>query len=101
MRKLMIAAILAAGPAFAGDLVATQGRDSVRLTQEPCHPAVLRVIPQGERGYYRKAVVLFEGKSWVACWAPLGDQKEMVHLWYSDADQGLIPRDQFREEPDA
>lgn len=101
MRKFALIAALAAGSAMAGDLVTSQGRDSVRLTQEPCHPSVLRVIPQGERGYYRKAVVYFEGKSWIACWAPMGDQKEFVHLWYSDADQGLIPREMFKEESDA
>jgi hypothetical protein len=98
MRRYLIAALLAAGPSFAGDLVATEGKDSVRLTQEPCPVPVLKVLPEGVRGFFRKAVVLFEGKSWIACWAPRTDGT--VHLVYSDGDSGLVPMDLFTEDRD-
>ena len=36
MRTVLLCAALAAAPAIAGDLVARQGSDSVRLAEGPC-----------------------------------------------------------------
>jgi hypothetical protein len=88
-----------APPSIAGDLVTRNGGDSVRLTQEACPVNVLQLLPQGTRGHYRKALVVFEGKEHIACFAVLGNG--MVHLAYNDGDQGLIPVGAFRQEPDA
>jgi hypothetical protein len=98
---LILAALLAVAtpPAISGDLLTTSGADSVRLTQEPCPVSVLQVLPQGSRGHYRKALVVFEGKDYIACHATLGTG--MVHVVYDDGDQGLIPVGMFKEEPDA
>jgi hypothetical protein len=100
MRKFIAA--LAAGLALsasAQEMLATQGGDSIRLQQGPCSEGVLRHLEQGTRGYFRKALVVYEGKEYVACWAVRGDG--MVVLRYSDGDGGLVPVTMFSPVPDA
>lgn len=98
---LILAAVLAVAtpPAISGDRTATNGADSVRLTQEACPSAVLQLLPQGSRGHYRKALVVIDGQEYIACHALLGNG--MVHLMYADGDQGALPNGQFKDEPDA
>jgi hypothetical protein len=103
MRALLLTfALLFCPPLLlAGDMVATHetSGDTVRLTQKPCGESVLRHLPQGTRGYYRAALAVIGGQQWSACWAMRQDG--MVHLVYTDGDQGMIPVAQFRQEPDA
>lgn len=80
-------------------MVTRQGSDSVRLTQGNCPDSVLAHVPQGSRGYFRKALVIYEGKEYVACFALRPDG--LVMLVYSDGDAGLIPVSLFTQEPDA
>lgn len=100
MRKIVAA--LAAGLALsasAQEMLARQGADSIRLTQGSCSDGVLRHLEQGTRGYFRKALVVFEGKEYIACWAARSDG--MVVLRYSDGDGGLVPATMFSPVPDA
>lgn len=103
MRALTLIAALClsavAPPSIAGDMLASQNGDTVRLTQKPCQPSVLRVIPEGMRGPFRAALVLFQGAKYHACWAVRTDG--MVLVVYADGDQGLIPISMFTMEPDA
>jgi hypothetical protein len=98
MRTLILAALLAAGPALAGDhLVARQGADVARLTQQPCPAAVLEQIPQHVREQFRLALMTVDGRSYDACWALRVDR--IVQVVYHDGEGGLIPMDHFKREP--
>ena len=90
MRTVLIfAALVAAAPAFAQDLVARQGNDSVRLAETPCTSELVlgRVQPQ-QKEEYRQASAVVDGQTFQACWRPMG---AAAHLMYEDGDQGLIP----------
>lgn len=93
MRSLALVAALLAAPAFAGDMIARQGSDSVRLTEAPCLPAVLaRIAPQVQADY-RAAVAQLGGQTYTACWRRTGG---MAHLVYEDGDQGMISWSSFK-----
>lgn len=94
MRVLILAAILAAGPAFAGDLVARRGDDSIRLTDKPCPPEVLKHVEQGSRGYFRAARAFIDCKIYEACWAEAGGT---AFIQYPDGDRGMIPMAAFSD----
>lgn len=98
MRKLFIAALMAAGPAFAGsEMVAQQGDDVVRLMGEPCpYASVLRFIPEDKRAEFGKADTRVGGQRFFACWRLAGGQ---VHLVYEDGDHGAVPLSHFKESP--
>ncbi len=85
--------------ALAGDMVATQDGDSLRLMQQPCPPAVLRHLPEGTRGYFRKALAMVGGREYVGCFAVRVDG--LVLVVYEDGDSGLVPVVRFTMEPDA
>jgi hypothetical protein len=79
MRKFLIAAILAAGPAFA-DSEARQGADWVRVTANPCKDEkVLAQMDKENPLDYRAATAEVGGKLFNACWKPLFD-KEVIFL---------------------
>lgn len=90
MRTLLIcAALAAAAPAFAQDLVARQGNDSVRLADTPCtSERVLGRLQPQQKEEYRQASATVDGQNFQACWRPMGGA---AHLMYEDGDQGLIP----------
>lgn len=92
MRILLIAAMLAAGPALA-DSEAHQGADWVRITARPCTDLkVLEQIglAQDNPLAYRAAIAEFNGEKFTACWKPMFD-REMIYLRYGDGDQGMVP----------
>lgn len=97
MRPILALALLLAFPALAQELVAREGQNTVRLTQRPCPPEVLKVIPQGSRGVFRLALVIYEGKDYAACWA--GRLDGQVHVQYDDGDMGVVPMGMFKIEP--
>lgn len=99
MRSLLLIAALAAGPSFAGDLVARQDGDSVRLQQKACPENVLAILPAEIREHFKLALVVHEGKEYRACFAVRADG--MVVVQYPDGDGGLIPIRMFEMEPDA
>lgn len=87
---LLGAVLMHPGPALAGDLVARQGNDSVRLTDQPCPimDIIANSVPEGRRGYLRLARAEFGGQQFTACWVPWGP---VVRIFYEDQDQGVIP----------
>lgn len=86
-------------PAPAGDdLVASQGTDSVRLTQKPCPAGLLAMIPQELHSKVRAASAFIEGRAHAACWIAANGQ---VILQYDDGDSGVVPMREFRRSPGA
>jgi hypothetical protein len=87
-------AATAAAPAFAQELVATQGSDSVRLSDGACQSErVLARVEPGSQDEYKAATAQFQGQSFVACWRTMGN---VAHLVYEDGDQGIIPLQELR-----
>jgi hypothetical protein len=94
MRALILAALVAAAPAMAVP-VARIGGDVVRLTDAPCSGPVLAMIQPGPDHFWLLAHATVDGKPWTPCWRMLGNS---VHLLYEDADQGVIPLTEFKDE---
>lgn len=95
MKRLAFILALLCGSAWA-DLVATEGASSLRLKQEPCPLEILRLLPEGTRGYFQRAEAVIEGTPFAACWAvtPRG----VVVLKFSDDDDGEVPITAFEQE---
>ena len=89
-------AAFAAAPAFADQLVARQGSDSVRLYEGACKSElVLRRVEPNAADDYKAAVANFQGQNFVACWRKMGG---VAHLVYEDGDQGIIPMTELKPE---
>jgi hypothetical protein len=83
-------------PAFAQDLIARQGDDSVRLSEEACKSElVLSRIEAGTAKEFRAASAVFQGQRFQACWRMMGNA---AYLVYEDGDQGIIPADELKPE---
>ncbi len=86
---LVCAAALLAAPAFADELVASNGSDSVRLSDSKCaSEKVLEQIPTDMRALLKDATATVNGQSFRACWVA---DAQAAHLVYEDGDQGLVP----------
>ncbi|RYG14480.1 MAG: hypothetical protein EON92_02000 [Burkholderiales bacterium] len=73
----------------AGELVAYNGNDTIRLTEAPCtSESVLAHVPEEVRSDFMTANVTLKGERYTACWriTPVA-----AHLVYEDGDQGLVP----------
>lgn len=91
---LLCAAALVAAPALADELVASNGNDSVRLSNAPCtSQQVLGLLAPSLRPALHDASAVVQGQSFKACWVVHGDA---AHLLYEDGDQGLIPLSDFK-----
>jgi hypothetical protein len=89
------AASLLAAPAFADELVASNGQDSVRLSDKPCtSEQVLKQLTPRFREQMKDASAVVDGQPFRACWIVDGDS---AHLLYEDGDQGLIPLADFKQ----
>jgi hypothetical protein len=97
MKKFLIAACLAAGPAFAtSELVAGFGMDEIRIYEQKCEIAsVLRHIPEDKRKDFRKARAKVSGQTYFACYVVVGPDR--VLIVYEDGDLGMIPVGDFKE----
>ncbi|HXD40065.1 MAG TPA: hypothetical protein VN649_05855 [Ramlibacter sp.] len=96
MRLLLLCAALVAAPAIAGDLVARQGSDTIRLADEPCtSQQVLGRLEARFHSQYKAATAVVQGQSFSACWRPAG---RAVHLVYEDGDQGILPLEALKAE---
>lgn len=92
---LCAAAALAAAPAFADELVASNGQDSVKLSDQPCsNEQVLSRLTPKFREAMKDASAVVGGQAFRACWIVDGDS---AHLLYEDGDQGLIPLADFKQ----
>lgn len=91
---LVCAAALLAAPAIADELVAVNGKDSVRLTDSPCSSEqVLGLLKPQFRTILKDASAVVQGQSFKACWVKEGDA---AFLLYEDGDHGLIPLSDFK-----
>lgn len=91
---LLCAAALLAAPALADEVVASNGNDSVRLSDSPCtSQQVLNLLEPSMRRALRDASAIVQGQAFKACWIVHGDA---AHLLYEDGDQGLIPLSDFK-----
>jgi hypothetical protein len=96
MRVLLLCAALAAAPAIAGDLVARQGGDTVRLGEGPCtSEQVLGRLEPALQRKYRAATATVQGRTFTACWRMT---QQGAHLLYEDGDQGLVPASDIKPE---
>lgn len=97
MRAYLCAAslALAASSAMADSAIFRAGADSVEITEEPCHAAVVPLIPAEVVEHFRAANAVISGKLMQACWALRADG--YVFLYYADGDNGLIPVASFRK----
>ena len=92
---LLCAAGLLAAPAFADELVASNGSDSVRLSDTQCsNERVLEQIEPAIREQLKDATAVVAGESFKACWASDGT---MAILLYEDGDQGAVPLTDFKK----
>lgn len=92
---LLCAAALLAAPAMADEVIASNGADSVRLSDSQCtSEKVLEQATPPVREKLRDAVATISGQSFKACWVVEGN---MAHLVYEDGDQGLVPLTEFRK----
>lgn len=93
---LLCAALAAAAPAIARDLVARQGSDSVRLAEGRCQveQVLSRLDPQLQE-QYKEATATVQGRTFAACWRMTPDG---AHLLYEDGDQGLVPTADLKPE---
>lgn len=93
---LLCAAALAATPAFAQDLVARQGSDTVHLAEAPCtSQQVLKMLDPQLQPKYHAASATVQGHTFEACWRMTANG---VHLLYEDGDQGLVPLSDLKPE---
>ena len=91
---LCAAAVLLAAPAWAEEVVASSGNDSVRLSDSPCtNRQVLDRLEPSLRPVLRDASAVVQGQTFKACWVVHGNA---AHLLYEDGDQGLIPLSDFK-----
>jgi hypothetical protein len=91
---LLLAAGLLAAPAMAGELVAYNGGDSVRLSDSPCsNEQVLSRIKPQLHAALREASATVQGQPYKACWVAAG---ATAHLLYEDGDYGVIPMSDFK-----
>ncbi|HEX2544775.1 MAG TPA: hypothetical protein VHL79_07850 [Ramlibacter sp.] len=89
-------ATFAAAPAFAQDLVARQGNDSVRLSDAACKSElVLSRLEPAIASEFRSASALFQGQRFQACWRMMGNA---AYLVYEDGDQGVIPAHELKPD---
>ena len=89
-------ATLAAAPAFAQDLIARQGNDSVRLSEDACKSdLIISRLEPGDIKEYRAASAVFQGQRFNACWRMMGNA---AYLIYEDGDQGIIPAQELKPE---
>lgn len=96
MRLAVLCAALVVAPAFADDLVARHGSDTVRLADSPCAvEQVLELVPVQMREEFHAASAVLEGRNFSGCWRVMGNA---VHLLYEDGDEGLIPLADLKPE---
>lgn len=92
---LCSAALLAAAPAFAEEVVASNGADSVRLSDSTCSSQkILEQIEPAMRDQLKDATASIDGQTFKACWVVDG---QVAHLVYEDGDEGMVPLSEFHK----
>ena len=99
MKFTVLCATLVLTPAFANDLVAYNGGDSVHLSDSPCSSVqVLGYLPPQLQSDFKAASAVLGGHPFAACWRVQGGA---AHVLYEDGDQGLIPLSVLKPELNA
>ena len=99
MKFAVLCAALVVAPAFANDLVAYNGGDSVHLSDSPCNSEqVLGYLPPQLHSDFKAASAILAGQPFAACWRVLGGAAPVL---YEDGDQGLIPLADLKPELNA
>lgn len=94
MKRFILAFLLAAGPAFAADLIARNGNNELRLSDKPCtNEQVLALIPPQYREQFASATAFIEGQVHEGCWTDFGGR---AWILYSDGDRGSLPLSAFK-----
>jgi hypothetical protein len=98
MRTLIVAALLAAGPAFASQ-TARVGDDWVRLFDSPCvSMETMARIPPAMRDQFKKVQARFQGQTYFGCYIV---RDGAAYVLYEDGDQGIIPLEAFKQDKEA
>ena len=94
---LLVAAVMAAGPAIAGsDMVFKAGNDMLRLSDSPCvHAGTLAQIVPEWREKFKKAQAVVGGKQFYACWIA---DKDGVFVLFEDGDTSRLPTTVFKPD---
>jgi len=92
---LLCAAALLAAPAMAEEVVASNGVDSVRLSDGQCSSQkILEQIESEVRDQLKDATATIGGQSFKACWVVDGS---VAHLVYEDGDECMVPLAEFHK----
>ena len=98
MKAFLAAALLAAAPAIASaDYLASNGVDSILLTEKPCPAEIAALVPEEWRDIAQLADASIAGKHYQACYALRSDG--IVVGRYLDGDWFAIPLSQFKPAP--
>jgi hypothetical protein len=97
MRLLIVAAILAASPAFASDsMIARNGQNWLRLYDKPCSSEDVRALLRDKwKDKFRAAHSQANGQEFEACWLEKDGQ---VFVLFEDGDRLVLPRDAFKPD---
>jgi hypothetical protein len=98
MRALIVAALLAAGPASA-DLVYKGDGANIRLMDTPCNDRVKRLILAEWQDRFKAGLAIINGRALRVCWVE--DSPGSLVLIDEDGDGGRLPKEAFKDEPGA
>jgi hypothetical protein len=97
-QAITVAALLCAAlSSFADDLVFRNGKDYIRLQEQPCSPVVQAHIQPQYLDRFMGAVAVVNGRQYLACWTVLDAARVVVV--YEDADNGIVPIEALKPEP--
>jgi hypothetical protein len=95
MRRILIAAVLVAGNAFASQTF-RRGEDWVRIFESPCVSAeTLMRIDEASRKHFQKAQGVVNHERFFGCWRTVGDT---VYIIWEDGDEGIVPKGDLKED---
>jgi hypothetical protein len=100
MRTLILAALVAAAPAIAGQRVLAGDGNEVRLHDSPCvHGGILGQLRPEWRPKFRKAEVTLHGARLYACYTV--DEDGDVYVLLEDGRQAMFEGKAFKDVPGA
>ena len=89
MRSLLLAALLAAGPAMADELEFRNGKTFIRLQDKACESQrVLSILRSDVHDRFRSGYMQHEGRLIQLCWTLEGNDVIVVD---EDGDGGAVP----------
>lgn len=94
MRSLLVAALMAAGPASADWVMKTES-GYVRLSDGPCHQEIREQLKPEWQDAFRSGWVVFRGKDYKLCWLDNGGHYVILD---EDGDVTAVPKSAFKQE---